>query len=148
MAINFELPAYQADDKEIRKIMQEMQVIAVVGISRSHEAPSYRVASYLQEHGFRIIPVRPKTEELLNEKCYATLEEVPERIDVVNIFRKPEDVLPIVDSAIAVGAKVVWMQERIVNNVAATRAHEAGLTIVMDKCIMKEHKKYEIDISL
>ncbi|MCK5179934.1 MAG: CoA-binding protein [Candidatus Omnitrophica bacterium] len=145
---NYDVPEYNATDEDIRRIFQSSKVIAVVGLSRHHEADSYRVASYLQEHGFRIIPVRLKAKEILNEKSYASLEEVPEKIDVVNIFRKPEDVGEVVDSAIAIGAKTVWMQEGIVHNVAAAKAHEAGLTVVMDRCLMKEYKKYGIDTSL
>ena len=142
------LPVFNATDEDIQHIFQSTKVIAVVGLSRHHEAASYQVASYLQERGFRVIPVRPKSDEILDEKVYASLEEIPGEIDIVNIFRKPEDVGEVVDSAIAVRAKVVWMQERIVDNIAAAKAHEAGLAVVMDKCIMKEYKKYKIDTSL
>jgi predicted CoA-binding protein len=145
---NYGLPEYSANDKDIRRIFQLTKVVAVVGLSRNHEADSYRVAAYLKECGFRIIPVRPKTDEILGEKCYESLLEVPEKIDVVNIFRKPKEVGEIVDSAIAIGAKTVWMQERIVNGVAAAKAHEAGLQVVMNRCIMKEHKRYKIDTSV
>ena len=148
MNMDYELPKHNASDKEIRDIFRFAKVIAVVGLSRHHEAPSYKVASYLQEHGFRIIPVHPKAKEILNETVYSRLEDAPEKIDVVNVFRKAEDVPTIVESAIAIEAQVIWLQERIVHNIAAARARKAGLTVVMDKCMMKEHKKYEIDISL
>ncbi len=145
---NYGLPEYSANDKDIQHIFHSTKVIAMVGLSRHHEADSYRVAAYLQERGFRIIPIEPKANEILGEKSYASLLEVPEKIDVVNIFRKPEEVSEIVDSAITIGAKTVWMQERIVHGVAAAKAHEAGLQVVMDKCMMKEHKRYKIDTSL
>ena len=148
MDTDYELPKHNASDEDIQQIFRSAKVIVIVGLSRNHEADSYRVASYLQEHGFRIIPVHPKVKEILSEKCYDRLEDVHEKIDVVNVFRKPEEVPGIIESAIAIGAKVVWTQEKIVHNVAALRAVEAGLQTVMDKCIMKEHKKYEIDISL
>ncbi len=145
---NYEAPKYNANDENIHCMFQSAKVIAVVGLSRSHEADSYRVAAYLQEHGYRVIPVRPKAKEILSEKCYQHLQDVPGKVDIVNVFRGPEEVAGIVESAIAIGAKAVWTQEKIVDNIAAIRAHEAGLQTIMDKCIMKEHKKYVIDISL
>ena len=145
---NYELPKHNASDEVLRKIFQSAHVIAVVGLSTHHDRPSYQVASYLKERGYWIIPVNPKAQEILNETSYPRLEDVPEKIDVVNIFRKSEDVGEIVESAIAVGAKVIWMQEHIVHNVAADRALEHGLEVVMDKCMMKEHRKYEVDTSL
>jgi len=148
MDADYELPKHNASDEEIQRIFQTAKVIAVVGLSRQHDKDSYQVASYLQEHGFRIVPVNPKTHEILNEKSYARLEDIPEKVDVVNIFRKAEDVAEIVESAIAVEAKVVWTQVGIVDNIAADRAREAGLQVVMDKCMMTEHRKYEIDTSL
>lgn len=148
MDIEYEEPKYNPNEEEIQQILQTARVIAVVGLSRSLEADSYCVAAYLQEHAYRIIPVRPKAKEILNEKVYERLEDVPQKIDIVNVFRRPEEVPAIVESAITVGAKVVWTQERIVHNPAAIRAKEAGLLAVMDKCIMKEHKRYEIDKSI
>lgn len=145
---NYDVSEYNASDEDIRNIFQSAKVIAVVGLSRHHEADSYRVAAYLQDHGFRIIPVKPRAGAILHERAYASLEQVPEKIDIVDIFRKADEVPGIVDSAITVGAQVVWTQERIVHNAAAEKAHEAGLVVVMDKCIMKEHRKYEIDTSL
>ena len=106
--------------------------IAVVGISPRPERPSYYVARYLQEQGYRIIPVNPMLETVLGERCYPDLKSVPERVDMVNIFRRSEHVGPIVDDAIAIGAKYIWMQDGVVDEAAAARAREAGLSVVMD----------------
>ena len=106
--------------------------IAVVGISPRPERPSHYVALYLQEQGYRIIPVNPLLETVLGERCYPDLKSVPERVDMVNIFRRSEHVGPIVDDAIAIGAKYVWMQDGVVDEAAAARAREAGLSVVMD----------------
>jgi predicted CoA-binding protein len=106
--------------------------IAVVGISPRPERPSHYVALYLQEQGYRIIPVNPMLETVLGERCYPDLKSVPERVDMVNIFRRSEHVGPIVDDAIAIGAKYVWMQDGVVDEAAAARAREAGLLVVMD----------------
>lgn len=141
---NYDISEYDASDEDIRAIFRSVKIIAIVGLSRSEGAVSYKVASYLQDHGYRIIPVRPKAKEILGEKVYATLEDVPEKVDVINIFRKAEEVPDIVHSAVAVGAKVIWMQKGIINNLAAAMAHEAGLQVILNKCIMKEHKKFEI----
>lgn len=126
---------------EIRKILTESKVIAVVGLSSKEDRPSFRVAGYLQSKGYRIIPVNPREQQVLGEKAYPDLTSVPEAIDVVDIFRRPEDVGPIVDEAIKVHARTVWMQEGIVNEPAAKTARDAGLTVVMDRCMLKEHKK-------
>ncbi|MDT8318218.1 MAG: CoA-binding protein [bacterium] len=124
----------------IEKIFAQSRTIAVVGISDKVERPSYRVAKYLKEHGYRIIPVNPRIKEALGEKCYSDLDSVPDRIDVVDIFRRAEDVLPIVKSAISLGAKTIWMQEGVVNEEATRIAESAGLDIIMDRCMLKEHK--------
>lgn len=142
---DYEEPFFNAGDEEIQEILRDTKVIAVVGLSRDHAKDSYRVASYLQEHGYRIIPVNPSAREILHERCYADLRDVSEKIDIVNIFRPIQDIPAVVESAIAVQAKVVWMQERLVHNPAAQRAREAGVKIVMDRCLMKQHKKFEID---
>lgn len=125
----------------IEKILAQSKAIAVVGISDKAERPSYKVAKYLQEHGYRIIPVNPKLDEVLGEKCYGGLDSVADKIDVVDIFRRPEDVLPIVKSAINLGVNTIWMQEGVVNEEAAHIAKAAGLNIVMDRCMLKEHRK-------
>ncbi len=124
---------------KVRRILQEFRTIAVVGLSPNRERPSYRVASYLKSKGYRIIPVNPNATEILGEKCYPNLSSIPEKVEVVDIFRKSEDVPPIVDEAIRIGAKAIWMQEGIVNEEAARKAEEAGLLVVMDKCMYKEH---------
>jgi len=118
-----------------------MKVIAVVGISEKEERPSFRVADYLSNNGYEIIPVNPNIAEWHGKKCYPDLEAMPVGVDVVDIFRKSEDVPRVVASAIAIGAKAVWMQEGVVNSSAAADAEEAGLLVVMDRCLMKEHAR-------
>lgn len=125
----------------IEKILTESKTIAVVGISDKPERPSHRVAKYLQKQRYRIIPVNPRLDEVLGEKCYSSLEEIPIKVDVVDIFRKPEDIQPIVDSAIKIGARAIWMQEGITNDKAADMAKSAGLMVVMNRCMLKEHRK-------
>ena len=125
----------------IPEILKSSRTIAVVGLSANPMRPSNGVAAYLQRAGYRVIPVNPNESEVLGEKCYARLEDVPEKIDLVDIFRRPECVPEIVESAIRVGAKTVWMQEGVVNQQAAERARAAGLEVVMDRCTLKEHRK-------
>jgi predicted CoA-binding protein len=135
-----ELPAFRVSDEEARKVMDRYKTIAVVGLSSNPEKPSHFVPKYLKEHGYTIVPVNPTAKgDILGEKVYAGLKEIPRKVEVVEIFRPPKDVPPIVEDAIAIGAKVVWMQEEIVNNAAAERARAAGLTVIMDKCMMKVH---------
>lgn len=128
------------------EILRTAKVIAVVGLSDKVERDSNEVAAYLQAQGYRIIPVNPLLagKEVLGELCYADLHSVPERIDLVDIFRRSEFVGPVVDEAIAVGAGTVWMQEGIVDEAAAARARSAGLDAVMDKCTMVEHKRMHV----
>jgi predicted CoA-binding protein len=126
----------------IAELLRESRVIAVVGLSSRRSRPSFGVSQYMQSVGYRIIPVNPNEEEVLGEKAYARLEDVPERIDIVNVFRRPEHVPEIVESAIRVGAKAVWLQEDVVHEEAARRAREAGLAVVMDRCILKEHRRF------
>lgn len=123
------------------RILREFRNIAVVGLSANPERPSYRIASYLAEQGYNIIPVNPNTQEVLDKTSYPDLGSIPEKVDVVEIFRRPEDVMPVVEEAIKTGAKAVWMQEGIVNEEAAARARGAGLLVVMDKCMFKEHQR-------
>jgi predicted CoA-binding protein len=123
------------------EILNSSRVVAVVGLSSKPDRPSYRVASYLKEQGYKIIPVNPAEKEILGELCYPDLASIPESVDVVDIFRRSEEVLPIVEEAIRIGAKAVWMQEGVINEEAAARAREAGLVVVMDKCMRKEHRK-------
>ena len=125
----------------ILDILQHYKTIAVVGLSSNPMRPSHGVSEYLQSAGYRIIPVNPNEKEVLGEKSYARLEDVLEKIDIVDIFRRPEEVPPVVESAIRIGAKVVWMQLGIANEAAAQKAQAAGLTVVMDACLLVEHKK-------
>ena len=128
-------------DQVLRDILLSAKTIASVGLSGNQEKDSYWVASYLKDQGYRIIPVNPTATEILGEKAYPDLKSVPEKIDVVQIFRKPEDVPPIVDDAIKIGAKVVWMQEGIRDEEAAQKAREAGLQVVMDACMRASHRR-------
>ncbi len=123
------------------KILKTYQTVAVVGLSPKSDRPSFRVASYLKEHGYRIIPVNPQAKEILSEICYPDLTSIPEPIEVVDVFRSSEQVPAVVEEAIKVEAKAVWMQEGVINEEAAARAKEAGLLVVMNKCMRKEHLK-------
>ena len=122
-------------------LLRTCKTIAVVGLSSSRWRPSYGVSEYMQASGYRIIPVNPKETEVLGEKAWATLEEIPEPVDLVNVFRQARFVPEIVEAAIRIGAKGVWMQEGVVHEEAAARARDAGLEVVMDHCILKEHRK-------
>jgi len=124
-----------------RKILKESKTVAVVGLSPRPEQYSYKVAKYLKNQGYKIIPVNPTIEEVLGEKSYPNLKAVPEPVDIVDIFRRPEFVPDIVREAIKIKAKVVWMQEGISNPQAAEEALKSGLKVVQNKCLMKEHKK-------
>ncbi|SRR5579884_2411568 len=126
-------------DSDIDTILKNTRTIAVVGLSSNRFRASNGVSRYMQSAGYRIIPVNPNETEVLGEKAYASLEEIPEKIDLVDIFRRSEAVPPIVESAIRIGAKAVWMQEGVVHEEAARRAREAGLLVVMDLCLLKEH---------
>ncbi|HVS87292.1 MAG TPA: CoA-binding protein [Candidatus Acidoferrum sp.] len=131
----------KASADPILEILKNHKTIAVVGLSSNPTRPSYGVAEYIKSAGYRIIPVNPNEKEVLGEKSYARLEEVPEKIELVDIFRRAEDVPPVVDGAIRVGAKVVWMQLGIENEAAAEKARAAGLIVIEDACILVEHKK-------
>jgi predicted CoA-binding protein len=127
------------DINTLRRILRENRTIAVVGLSADWFRPSYFAAKYMQEHGYRIIPVNPRYPEILGEKCYASLRDVPEKIDLVDVFRKTQDVLPIAEDAIAVGARVLWQQLGVKNEAAAAKARAAGLDTVVDRCVKIEH---------
>ena len=127
------------DVEMIRNILTSTKTIATVGLSKDKEKVSNSVAAYLQSQGYQVIPVNPTVDEVLGVKAYPDLESIPVDIDVVQIFRRPEDVPPVVEDAIKVGAKVVWMQEGIVNEEAAQAAQEAGLQVVMDACMRAMH---------
>ena len=122
-------------------ILKSSKTIAVVGLSPKTDRPSHEVAEYLQQQGYKIIPVNPRATEILGETSYPDLASIPMKVDLVDIFRKSEDVPPIVDEAINIGANAVWMQEGIVNEEAADRATKAGLPVIMDKCTLKVHQK-------
>ncbi len=128
----------------IRRILKETKTIAVVGLSPKPSRPSHRVALYLQQAGYRIIPVNPGQEEILGQRCYPDLLSIPDKVDLVDIFRRPEDVLPIVEQAIGIGARTVWMQQGVVNQEAATLAEEAGLTVIMDRCLKIDHNQFGV----
>ena len=125
--------------ESVKRILDECKTIAVVGLSSNPIRPSYGVARYMQQHGYRIIPVNPNETEVLGAKAYATLRDVPGPLELVDIFRRSEDAGAIVDEAIALGAKAVWLQEGVIDEAAAQRALDAGLLVVMDRCILKEH---------
>ena len=127
-------------DKEMKEILLATKVIASVGLSGNQQKESFGIAAYLQEQGYQIIPVNPTATEILGEKAYPDLESVPLKIDLVQVFRKPEDVPPVVDDAIKVGAKVVWMQVGIENEEAAAKASAAGLQVVMNACMRIMHR--------
>ena len=127
------------DINTLRRILSENRVIAVVGLSADWFRPSYFAAKYMQEHGYTVIPVNPKYPEILGEKCYKSLRDVPRKIDIVDVFRKPQDVMPIAEDAIAIGAKVLWQQLGVKNEAAAAKARAAGLDAIMDRCVKIEH---------
>jgi predicted CoA-binding protein len=131
----------QAEADLITKILKESKTIAVVGLSSNPMRPSFGVTEYMQRVGYRIIPVNPMEKEVLGERSYARLEDVTEKIDIVDIFRRSEDVPPVVESAIRIGAKIVWMQQGIENAEAAEKARAAGMIAVEDACILVEHRR-------
>jgi predicted CoA-binding protein len=122
-----------------KKILTEYRTVAIVGVSAVPERPSHRVARYLDRHGFYIVPVNPSIKELCGKRSYPDLTSIPETVEIVDIFRNSADVEPTVDEAIKIGAKVVWMQEGVINEKAAKKAKKAGLLVIMDKCMRKEH---------
>jgi len=115
--------------------------VAMAGLSANWYRPSYFAAKYLQDHGYRVLPVNPRYQEVLGERCYASLSEIPEAVDVVDCFRRAEDILPIARGAVEIGAKVLWMQLGVVNDEAATLARDAGLDVVMDRCMKIEYAR-------
>jgi predicted CoA-binding protein len=123
------------------RILRTYHTVAMVGASANPERPSYRVFNYLTEQGYRVIPVNPTVKDVMGKTSYPDLGSVPEKVEVVDVFRKSEEVMPVVDEAIKIGAKAVWMQEGVINEPAAARASEAGLLVVMNRCIAKEHMK-------
>ncbi len=132
---------FEADIPTLRRILAESRTIAVVGLSQNWHRPSNFAAKYLKHHGYRIVPVNPAYDEVLGEKCYASLAEIPFAVDVVDCFRRSEDIPPLAEAAIAIGAKVLWLQLGVINLDAAQRARDAGLDVVMDRCIKIEHAR-------
>lgn len=128
-----------SDIQTLRRILKENRNIAIVGLSANWYRPSYFAAKYMLDHGYNVIPVNPQYEEVLGRKCYKSVRDIPEQVDMVDCFRKAEDIPPLVDDAIAVGAKVFWMQLGVVNREAAHKAERAGLEVVMDRCVKIEH---------
>jgi uncharacterized protein len=124
----------------IAELLKRARNIAVVGLSGNPLRPSHGVSAYMQSHGYRIIPVNPHLKECLGEKAYATILDVPEKIDIVNIFRRPEYVEEVVDQAIQLKVPAIWMQEEVIHEKAADKARKAGIFVVMDRCILKEHR--------
>jgi len=129
------------NDADMIEMLREGKTIAVVGLSSKRLRPSHGVSAYMQEHGYRIVPVNPAETEVLGEKAYATLGEVPFPVDIVNVFRQPEYVPEIVDEALRLGVKYLWLQEDVVHEAAAAKARAAGVKVVMDRCILKEHRR-------
>ena len=129
-----------AQPDPIRELLERANTIAVVGLSDSPLRPSHGVSAYMQTQGYKVIPVNPNIRESLGEKSWRSLAEVPEKIDIVNIFRRPQFVEEIVDQAIKLKIPAVWMQEEVINERAAQKARKAGMFVVMDRCILKEHK--------
>jgi predicted CoA-binding protein len=127
------------DIASLRRILGEHRIIAVVGLSADWYRPSYFAAKYMMEHGYRVIPVNPQYKEVLGMKCYASLRDIPEKVDLVDVFRKTSDVMPIAEDAIAIGARVLWQQIGVKNAEAAEKARAAGLEAVMDRCVKIEH---------
>jgi len=129
----------EEDINTLRRILKQTKTIAVVGLSANWWRPSYFAAKYLQEHGYRIVPVNPQYAEVLNEKCYPNLRAIPFKVDVVDCFRRSEEIPALADDAIAIRAKVLWMQLGVINHAAAEKARAAGLEVVMDRCMKIEH---------
>ena len=127
------------DINTLRRILSENRVIAVVGLSAQWHRPSYFAAKYMMEHGYRVIPVNPQYREVLGQKCHASLREIPEKVGIVDVFRKSADVMPVAEDAIAIGARVLWQQIGVRNEEAAAKARAAGLEAIMDRCVKIEH---------
>jgi len=127
------------DIPTLRRILRDCRTIAVVGLSADWYRPSFFAAKYLRDHGYRIIPVNPKYPEILGERCYPELGAIPGKVDMVDVFRKPQDCVPLAEQAVAIGAKVLWLQLGVVNEQARRIAEAGGLTVVMDRCVKIEH---------
>jgi uncharacterized protein len=140
MAVDYSIRPMD-DINTLRRILSQNRVIAVVGLSADWFRPSYFAAKYMQEHGYTVIPVNPRYGEILGQKCFKSLRDVPVKVDIVDCFRKTEDIMPIAEEAIAIGAKVLWQQLGVKNEAAAAKARAAGLDAVMDRCVKIEHAR-------
>jgi predicted CoA-binding protein len=129
------------DITTLRRVLRDCRTIAVVGLSAEWHRPSYFAAKYMQEHGYKIVPVNPKYPEILGEKSYPDLASIPFAVDMVDVFRKPQDCMPIAQQAVAIGAKVLWLQIGVINEEARALAEQAGLTVVMDRCVKIEYAR-------
>ncbi len=127
---------------QIRSLLQEVKSIAVVGLSPRPERPSYRVSRAMQGFGYRIVPVRPAVSEVLGEKAYAKLSDIPEKVDMVDVFRAGDQIDPIIDECIALGIQRLWLQDGVINEAAAERARAAGITVVMDRCVWRDYMDF------
>ena len=130
---------------DIKRVLRETMSIAIVGLSPNSDRDSHRVAAYLQGVGYRVLPVNPNADEILGEKCYRTLKNIPDEVDMVNVFRSPEHLPQIVEDALEIGVKSLWTQLGIVHREATGRASQAGLFVIIDKCMMTEHQKLTLD---
>jgi uncharacterized protein len=145
--MNIHLPEHAAKSADpVTDLLRQAKTIAVVGLSSNPLRPSHEVAAYLQSVGYTIIPVNPNESEVLGQKSYARLEDVPVAIDIVDVFRRPDHVPPVADSAMAVHAKALWLQQGITNAAAAAKAHAAGLLVVEDACLFVEHRKRRFEL--
>lgn len=129
------------DIPTLRRILKNNHVIAMVGLSANWYRPSFFAAKYMLDHGYRVIPVNPSYQEVLGQKCYPSLRAIPEKVDIVDCFRKSEEIMPLAEDAIAIGAKALWMQIGVINEAAAERARQAGLDVVMDRCVKIEYAR-------
>ena len=125
--------------EQIKELLQQVKHIAVVGLSPKSKRPSHQVAKAMQGFGYHIIPVRPAVDEVLGEKAYASLEDVPDPVDMVDVFRAPDKITPVIDSCIAKGIKVIWLQDGVVNEAEALRAQAAGIMVIMDRCVYRDY---------
>lgn len=140
--------AIYQDPATIQKLLAESKTVAIYGLSTDTQKASYFVASYLKSHGYRIIPINPNATEILGEKCYPSISAIPDKIDILNIFRRASEVPPLIDEAIARKIPTVWLQLRIIHMPSAEKARAAGLTVILDKCIKMEHGRYFGGLSL
>jgi hypothetical protein len=143
MSNECEIPKHAASPEDIKEILRDHKTVAIVGASPKKARPSYAVAKYLKDNGYKIYPVNPGCEEVLGEKCWPDLDSIPDKVDIVDVFRKPEFAPEIAKKAVAIGAKVLWMQEMVISNEAGNIAKNGGLKVVMNKCMLKEHSAME-----